>query len=125
MTATHKSTPVRAAISNARNVVSLPVCGAREREAMELALTHLIEKKIKPKMKLKEFADFYETTLKRVQDDVEGGYLPLVPRTIPNRRELVQVNMVAYYALMYLDAFNHLDKSATFAARRERGQRNG
>lgn len=83
MAATHKSTLVRAVTSNARNVVSLPVCGAREREAMELALAHLIERKIKPKMKLKEFADFYETTLKRVQDDVEGGICHWCPERFP------------------------------------------
>ncbi|MEN3263054.1 hypothetical protein AAH678_30900 [Sodalis endosymbiont of Spalangia cameroni] len=124
MAATYKSAPAVGVASKARNVVSLSNCSSNEREALDLALAYLIERNIKPKLTLKEFSDFCGTPLRQVQSDVERGYLPIVPRTIPNRRELVQVNMVAYYALMYLDAFNHLDKSATFSERGGRGIRN-
>jgi hypothetical protein len=99
----HKSTPTKAASSKVRKITDLPACGAKEREAMALALSHLTEKGIKPRMTLKEFAEFYDMDLRQVQSDAERRYLPLVPRTIPGRRELLQVNMVAYYARMYLD----------------------
>ncbi|CAM4019383.1 MULTISPECIES: hypothetical protein [Lelliottia] len=114
MTTTRKSTTEKAASSKVRKITDLPACGTKEREAKTLALAHLTEKGIKPRMTLKEFAEFYDMDLRQVQSDAERRYLPLVPRTTPGRRELLQVNMVAYYARMYLDSFNHLDKAAAF-----------
>jgi len=114
MMTTQKSTNARAASSKVRKVTELPACGAKEREAMSLALSHLTEKGIKPRMTLREFADFYGMELRQVQSDAERRYLPMVPRTMPGRRELLQVNMVAYYARMYLDGFTHLDKASAF-----------
>lgn len=110
MTATHKRTPASAM---GRQATHRPATNTKEREAMDLALAYLTEKGIKPRMTLKEFAGFYSLDLRQVQSDSERNYLPLVPRTLPNRRELIQVNMVAYYARMYLDGFNHLDKRAS------------
>lgn len=114
MSTTRKSTTEKAASSKVRKITDLPVYGSKEREAMTLALAHLTEKGIRPRMTLKEFAEFYDMDLRQVQSDAERSYLPLVPRTMPGRRELLQVNMVAYYARMYLDGFNHLDKASAF-----------
>lgn len=108
--------PQRVARKNPmRRTVSYPgVASTQEREAMDLALAHLTEQSIKPRLTLKEFADLYQMDLRQVQSDAERAFLPLAPRTNPNRRELLQVNMVAYYARMYLDGFSHLDKETTF-----------
>ncbi len=114
MTATHKSEPAKAASSRGRRITNLPASNSQEREAMNLALAYLTEKGIKPRMTLKEFAEFFEMDLRQVQSDAERAYLPIAPRSLPGRRELLQVNMVAYYASMYLDGFNHLDKAAAF-----------
>lgn len=114
MTTARKSTTEKVASSKMRKIIEPPVCGTKEREAMTLALAHLTEKGIKPRMTLKEFAEFYDMELRQVQSDAERRYLPLVPRAMPGRRELLQVNMVAYYARMYLDGFNHLDKDSAF-----------
>lgn len=110
----HKSKPAKVGASKGMCGTNPTVHNAQEREAMTLALAHLTEKGIKPRMTLKEFADFYDLPLRQVQSDMERNYLPRAPRVIPNRRELLQVNMVAYYARMYLDGFNHLEKTAAF-----------
>lgn len=115
METAHKSKPAKASASKGMWATTNPAAyNAQEREAMALALAYLTEKGIKPRMTVKEFAEFYGLDMRQVQSDVDRGYLPRVPRTIPDRRELIQVNMVAYYACMYLDGFNHLEKSATF-----------
>lgn len=110
----HKSKPAKVGASKGMCATNPTVHNAQEREAMALALAYLTEKGIKPRMTVKEFAEFYGLDLRQVQSDMDRNYLPRVPRTIPDRRELKQVNMVAYYARMYLDGFNHLEKAAAF-----------
>lgn len=115
MQAKHKSKPAKAASSRASDITNLPSSNTQEREAMDRALVYLTEQGIKPQMTLKEFAEFFGMDLRQVQSDAERGYLTLKPREIPDRRELIQVNMVAYYARMYLDSVRHLGKASAFA----------
>lgn len=85
-----------------------------ERIAQEMALEYITKNGIKPRMTLKEFADFFNMPLGQVQSDARRNYLPLMPRIDPNRRELMQVNMVAYYAMSLAASNGCLEKAAAF-----------
>lgn len=82
-------------------------------QAMDLALAFLTEHGIKPSMTLQEYADFTNSTLRQVQSDADRNYLPLLKRAIPQRRELKRVNMVALYAIPYMEGFDTIDKRAS------------
>lgn len=95
----------------------LPVKPAHSRptpaQAMDLALAFLTEHGIKPSMTLQEYADFTNTSLRQVQSDAERNYLPLLKRAVSTRRELKRVNMVALYAIPYMEGFDTIEKRAS------------
>lgn len=86
----------------------------REQTALDRALAHLASNGIKPVFTMQEFANYFGHPLRKVQSDAERGRLPLMPRTDPNRRELKQINMVAWYARSFLAAEALLEQSSTF-----------
>ena len=86
----------------------------KEQTALDRALAHLAANGIKPVFTLQEFADFFGHNLRKVQSDAERGYLPLMPRRDPNRRELKMINMVAWYARSLLAAEQSLEQSTAF-----------
>ncbi|EMF8143667.1 MULTISPECIES: hypothetical protein [Serratia] len=85
-----------------------------ENRATELALEYITKNGIKPRMTLKEFAEFFKMPLEQVQSDARRNYLPLMPRTTPGRRELLQVNMVAYYAHSLAASGNYIANATAF-----------
>lgn len=85
-----------------------------ENRANELALEYITKNGIKPRMTLKEFAEFFKMPLEQVQSDARRNYLPLMPRTTPGRRELLQVNMVAYYAHSLAASGNYIANATAF-----------
>lgn len=85
-----------------------------ENRATELALEYITKNGIKPRMTLKEFAEFFKMPLEQVQSDARRNYLPLMPRTTPGRRELLQVNMVAYYAHSLAASGNYISNTTAF-----------
>ncbi|WP_162598290.1 hypothetical protein [Serratia marcescens] len=85
-----------------------------ENRATELALEYITKNGIKPRMTLKEFAEFFKMPLEQVQSDARRKYLPLMPRTTPGRRELLQVNMVAYYAHSLAASGNYIANATAF-----------
>ncbi|MBH2619860.1 hypothetical protein I5K99_05495 [Serratia marcescens] len=85
-----------------------------ENHATELALEYITKNGIKPRMTLKEFAEFFKMALEQVQSDARRNYLPLMPRTTPGRRELLQVNMVAYYAHSLAASGNYIANATAF-----------
>lgn len=82
----------------------------REQFALDRAMAHLAENGIKPVFTVQEFADYFGHTQRKVQSDTERGYLPLMPRRDPNRRELKLINMVAWYARSFLAAERSLEQ---------------
>lgn len=82
-------------------------------QALDLALAFLTENGIKPSMTLQEYADFTNTPLRQVQSDAERNYLPLLKRAISTRRELKRINMVALYAIPYMEGFDTIEKRAS------------
>ncbi|CUY72388.1 hypothetical protein [Serratia marcescens] len=85
-----------------------------ESRATEMALEYITKNGIKPRMTLKEFAEFFKMPLEQVQSDARRNYLPLMPRTTPGRRELLQVNMVAYYAHSLAASGNYIANATAF-----------
>ncbi|HFT1084492.1 TPA: hypothetical protein ACXI7C_000773 [Serratia marcescens] len=85
-----------------------------DNRATELALEYITKNGIKPRMTLKEFAEFFKMPLEQVQSDARRNYLPLMPRTTPGRRELLQVNMVAYYAHSLAASGNYIANATAF-----------
>ncbi|CAI2140970.1 TPA: hypothetical protein ACWX6F_001685 [Serratia marcescens] len=85
-----------------------------ENRATEMALEYITKNGIKPRMTLKEFAEFFKMPLEQVQSDARRNYLPLMPRTTPGRRELLQVNMVAYYAHSLAASGNYIANATAF-----------
>ncbi|AWK13887.1 hypothetical protein SK355_11355 [Candidatus Fukatsuia symbiotica] len=81
-------------------------------EAMELALSYLITNNIKPSMTLNEYAKFSGMSLRQVQSDAERRYLPLLKPAVSNRRELKRVNMVALYAIPFIEGFDVMGMEA-------------
>jgi hypothetical protein len=92
----------------------LPGRSTAENRATEMALEYITKNGIKPRMTLKEFAEFFSMPLEQVQSDARRNYLPLMPRTTPGRRELIQVNMVAYYAHSLAASGDYMAKAAAF-----------
>ncbi|EEW1275702.1 hypothetical protein N3873_003043 [Escherichia coli] len=86
----------------------------RELMAIDRALKHILSSGIKPVLTVQEFSEFFGQSLRKVQSDAERGYLPLVPRVDPNRRELRQINMVAWYARAFMTAEASLTKTTAF-----------
>lgn len=86
----------------------------KEQTALDRSLAHLAANGIKPVFTMQEFADFFGHTLRKVQSDAERGYLPLMPRRDPNRRELKMINMVAWYARSFLAAERCLELTTAF-----------
>ncbi|MCW6024031.1 hypothetical protein K1Y37_14465 [Serratia marcescens] len=91
--------------------ISVPTA---ENRATEMALEYITKNGIKPRMTLKEFAEFFKMPLEQVQSDARRNYLPLMPRTTPGRRELLQVNMVAYYAHSLAASGNYIANATAF-----------
>ncbi|HEI9848058.1 MULTISPECIES: hypothetical protein [Serratia] len=85
-----------------------------ENRAMEMALEYITKNGIKPRMTLKEFAEFFKMPMEQVQSDARRNYLPLMPRSTPGRRELLQVNMVAYYAHSLAASGAYMSQSGAF-----------
>lgn len=78
--------------------------------AMELSLSYLTANNIRPSMTLSEYAKFTGMELRQVQSDAERNYLPLLKRTMNNRRELKRINMVALYAIPVIECFDTIEK---------------
>lgn len=117
MKAAQQSKASEAAPNMKRSPKPLPIKPAHGKptpaQAMDLALAFLTENKIKPAMTLQEYADYTGAPLRQVQSDAERGYLPLLKRAVSTRRELKRVNLIALYALTYIEGFDALEKRAS------------
>ena len=111
-----QSTAPSKAPAKRKNMTSVPgyqrTAKHSMREALELSLAFLAENKIKPSMTLKEYAEFTGQELRQVQSDATRKYLPLRKRQNPLRRELMQVNMVALYAIPFMEGAEILENRA-------------
>lgn len=88
-----------------------PVNKRSMEEALELSLAYLAKNKIKPSMTLKEYAEFSGQDIRQVQSDANRHYLPLRKKQDPERRELLQVNMVALYAIPFVEGKEILENN--------------
>lgn len=80
----------------------------KEHEAMEFAIDKLIEHGIKPKMTLKEYAEFTGKPLHQIQSDAKRNYLPLMKPVTGMDKELKFVNVAAVFAASFIEGMDYI-----------------